>query len=280
MSDIYNKLALLKIKDVLIYQIQYIVKYIFSPKFRCWQKNPPINPKFIMQARMEKILRFCEYAGISYSKFFDIAKTKVCGGNFNNYENENDFYANWKIDDTALNIFYQIAMYQKYYAYIYNYFNNKKIKYCDYGCGSATNSLCLYDLLTLEEMHLYDVENTTSKYLKDYIEKYKLKNVKWFDVENTVTNFVEYYDLIMCCDVLEHLRNPSEIIQRLYKMLKPNGYLILAAPFEYRDNAEHIEAAPIDFYNNGGYKFLKTNFNKVRQLNQKLHISGVYRKKG
>jgi len=38
-------------------------------------------------------------------------------------------------------------------------------------------------------------------------------------------------DAIMCIEVLEHLPEPSEAIREFSRLLKPNGYLILTAPF-------------------------------------------------
>ena len=278
MTDIYKKLDRLKIKDFFFNTASSNIRSLFSPEFRYWQKNPDISLDLIFPQKIEKILRFCEYANISYEDFFDIVKKKPCSENFYKYSSLKAFYEDWKIEDTALNIFYQTMFYQKYYSYIYNYFRDLKIKYCDYGCGSATNSLCLQDIMSMQEMHLYDVENASSKYLKYYIEKYNLHNTKWIDIQEDKSKFENYYDVILCCDVLEHLKNPSEIIQQLYKSLKPNSYLILSAPFEIRNIAEHIQEAPYDFYNNGGYAFLKKYFKKITHIDYQIHISGVYKK--
>lgn len=39
------------------------------------------------------------------------------------------------------------------------------------------------------------------------------------------------FDAIMCIEVLEHVPNPVLVIQELSRLLKPNGKLILTAPF-------------------------------------------------
>jgi len=40
----------------------------------------------------------------------------------------------------------------------------------------------------------------------------------------------EQFDLILCLDVLEHLKNPSKLLSRLRKHLSPGGRLIVSLP--------------------------------------------------
>ncbi len=39
------------------------------------------------------------------------------------------------------------------------------------------------------------------------------------------------FDAIMCIEVLEHLPDPIKAIQEFYRLLKPNGHLLITAPF-------------------------------------------------
>jgi 2-polyprenyl-3-methyl-5-hydroxy-6-metoxy-1,4-benzoquinol methylase len=79
---------------------------------------------------------------------------------------------------------------------------------------------------------------------------------------------------------LEHLTNPTETLKKLHKILKKGGFLLLSAPFEESNIAEHIIEAPIDFYNNGGYNFLKTEFIKRHHFSWQTNINAVYEKRG
>lgn len=38
------------------------------------------------------------------------------------------------------------------------------------------------------------------------------------------------YDAVLCGDVLEHLRNPVEVLRRIHPLLKPDGRLVVSVP--------------------------------------------------
>lgn len=42
------------------------------------------------------------------------------------------------------------------------------------------------------------------------------------------------FDILICTEVLEHTKNPIDAIYELTRMLKPNGFLILSTPFNFR----------------------------------------------
>jgi SAM-dependent methyltransferase len=44
----------------------------------------------------------------------------------------------------------------------------------------------------------------------------------------------DYFDVIYCLEVLEHTYEPWEILKQLNKLLKPDGYLYLSVPFQFR----------------------------------------------
>ena len=59
-------------------------------------------------------------------------------------------------------------------------------------------------------------KNTNVKFIYGNLEKDKLK-------ENT-------YNLIIAIDVLEHVSNPSRVLQKFYQALKPKGFLFIHVP--------------------------------------------------
>lgn len=45
-------------------------------------------------------------------------------------------------------------------------------------------------------------------------------------------------EAIVCLSVLEHVENPTQACQEIYRVLKPGGYCFIAAPFLYYYHAE------------------------------------------
>lgn len=52
----------------------------------------------------------------------------------------------------------------------------------------------------------------------------------------------QFFDTVFCNAVLEHVRNPVEVLDEINRVLKPGGYLYLAVPFM---QPEHL--VPTDF---------------------------------
>jgi 2-polyprenyl-3-methyl-5-hydroxy-6-metoxy-1,4-benzoquinol methylase len=97
----------------------------------------------------------------------------------------------------------------------------------------------------------------------------------WFDVLKEPTHETSY-DLIACLDVLEHLPRASQAFEAIDSMLRPNGHLILSAP--WGGYPEHIPAAAIDFYRGNGFHLLKTKYKLIAHFGR-IHLNGIYKKK-
>lgn len=48
-----------------------------------------------------------------------------------------------------------------------------------------------------------------------------------------VINLDKKYDLVLCCNVIEHVFENNKIASNLKKLVKKNGYLIVSVPFIY-----------------------------------------------
>jgi len=64
-----------------------------------------------------------------------------------------------------------------------------------------------------------------------------------FDLSKPIPLDSQRYDTIILSDVLEHIPNPESLWNELYRLLKPNGNLIINTPFYY-----WIHASPFDYY--------------------------------
>ncbi len=65
-----------------------------------------------------------------------------------------------------------------------------------------------------------------------------LQTASWdqnsLDIVSDITDIPEAdesFDAIMCIEVFEHLPDPLAALDEFYRLLKPNGYLIITAPF-------------------------------------------------
>tara|TARA_Y100000996_G_scaffold414818_1_gene406921 strand:+ start:402 stop:1115 length:714 start_codon:yes stop_codon:yes gene_type:complete len=108
---------------------------------------------------------------------------------------------------------------------------NKSVSICDYGCGNG------YFLNQLKNSNrVIGVE-----YNKSYIDALNKKYegvIKFVDNDsffNKNSDFSEY-DFIFLNDVLEHLINPQDLMNRLKDKLSSDGMIIITGPIEENNN--------------------------------------------
>lgn len=150
-------------------------------------------------------------------------------------------------------------------------------KLLDFGCGTAAISLSWQRAFAPRiRLFLADVENLPREYVKYRIEKNADTNVRLVDVglADVADNGL---DVILCIDVLEHLRHPSETFRMLDGKLRCGGILIAQAP--WGNHHEHLDCAPIDWQNNGGREILENGYVRMAQMNRAIELSGVYWKR-
>ncbi|MBN2546811.1 MAG: methyltransferase domain-containing protein, partial [Spirochaetes bacterium] len=150
-------------------------------------------------------------------------------------------------------------------------------KILDYGCGTASISLSYQKKYAPKsQLILADVNNLAKEFIKNYIKNNPQLNIK---IQNIYLSEIldNSIDVILCIDVLEHLKNPSEVFFLLDKKLKRGGILILKAP--WRGHPEHLEESPIDWKNNNGQKYIKSKYLILKRFNPFVSPSGVYMKK-
>jgi 2-polyprenyl-3-methyl-5-hydroxy-6-metoxy-1,4-benzoquinol methylase len=96
----------------------------------------------------------------------------------------------------------------------------------DYGCGSGV----LLPIISSfsNEVHGFDVVPSFVDLAKDLLNMEHIKNVSVYN-ENEFKNkfFENCFDVIIINDVLHHMENPKDAIDNAYKLLKPEGKLII-----------------------------------------------------
>ena len=78
-----------------------------------------------------------------------------------------------------------------------------------------------------------------------------IKNLKYKDNQ---------FDLVLCCNVLEHIDLPAKAISECYRTLKKNGCFFIVTPFLFP-----VHDPPQDYfrYTEFAYKNLLNRFNKI-----------------
>jgi len=67
----------------------------------------------------------------------------------------------------------------------------------------------------------------------------------------------EYFDSVLCSQVLEHVFEPNAFLKEIYRVLKPGGSLLLTTPFVWDEHEQPADYARYTSY--GLHYLLKTN---------------------
>ena len=97
------------------------------------------------------------------------------------------------------------------------------LKILDLGCGTG---LLGYEM---RKKGNYVCGLDTSKKELSIASK-KLDSVKEMDISSNKINLPKDFDVMVLCDVLEHLRDPLSCLKNFKKFLKPNGKVIISIP--------------------------------------------------
>jgi 2-polyprenyl-3-methyl-5-hydroxy-6-metoxy-1,4-benzoquinol methylase len=117
----------------------------------------------------------------------------------------------------------------KYYNRIYGKLlpTDKMLKILDMGCG-AGHFLYYLDKMGYKNYNGIDISLDQVEFVKTNI----TEKVEIADAFNYLSDMKEKYDLIVCNDLIEHIRKERliEIVELMNGALKPNGMVILKTP--------------------------------------------------
>lgn len=146
----------------------------------------------------------------------------------------------------------KIGNHVKRFVFFKKYFEGKKI--LDYGCGYGIGASLLED--SYSRYVGIDTDTLAIEYagknfsLDEKINFYPMSKMQ----EN---EFKETFDVGICFEVLEHAKNPLELLDNLTKMIAKGGVLIISTPngkssngnkWLYRSGYHINEYGPTEFY--------------------------------
>ncbi len=176
---------------------------------------------------------------------------------YNKYDAELSFQKEWvkEFKDNKT----KVLEYWKKYRYlddiikICNISENAKI--LDVGCGIST---VLHYIPGKEKI---GIDPLADEYLKLYKYPNDIKIVKGFGEDIPFSN--EYFDVVFCSNVLDHVTDPNKTINEIYRILKVGGYFVLTVEiFQKRVKRNH--AHPYSFTKNDIYTLFKDKkFKKI-----------------
>lgn len=137
--------------------------------------------------------------------------------------NRHKFIDKWKID---------LSYYVHPRPEIVNLVPLEAKKILDIGCGAGATGL---EILNRQECELFGIELNTlaGSFAKNYFQRIDIADIERFELPYEKA----FFDVIILADVLEHLKNPWQVVKNLSYYLKPSGSLVCSIP-----NITHAEA--------------------------------------
>lgn len=153
-------------------------------------------------------------------------------------------------------------------------------KYCnrqivaDLGCGTGYGS-SLISTSGAKKVYALDLDPAAINHAK---KNYSGDNISFIKSSADDTKLRDNYaDIVLCFEVIEHLKRPDKLISEIYRIMKPGGKCFLSTPNKhtsFMDNPYHINELTIDELSLKLKRFRKIEFYGQRKVN--LNIVRIY----
>ncbi len=154
--------------------------------------------------------------------------------------------------------------------------NKKKIKVLDMGCYIGTDIFMLG--LNNKNIDFYgiDISKNAIKRAKELARFRNFKNVKFKvgDLNKKLPYKNCFFDVILCSEVIEHIKDPEKLIKQCYLKLKKGGTLIITTPNKNQliEKLKLNKIINIDKYR--AYEFYRLGKNITKEVwDEEGHIS-------
>lgn len=109
------------------------------------------------------------------------------------------------------------------YRYARNFVRDKTV--IDIGCGTGYGS----NILSEQAKFVYgiDYHPGTILYCKEH---YNASNIRFYQRDATKLEFKQQFDVAVCFQIIEHIDNISDFIERIKRLVKPGGKILISTP--------------------------------------------------
>ena len=136
-------------------------------------------------------------------------------------------------------------------------------KVLDVGCGGGFYSLAMHRK-GCKEIMLLDVSPVCVAAAKLNLLENANLNCEGIIADASALPFKdEYFDLVLCIDVIEHIHNDYMLLLEIRRVLKDNGFLLLSTQNSYSIN--YAIEMPIQRYVLKNRKWMGSNSHKILQ---------------
>ena len=192
-------------------------------------------------------------------------------------DSEKDYVVNNKVDVDKLNKLYNDGKYVDKYVVtlattsltnrapdLFKLVRQSNGKVLEYGCGVSTHGIACAQRGC--EVCAIDISD---KMLEVSKKRYELRSLPVTIQKPDEDLLDDYYDIILCTDVLEHVPDPVSVLFKFIKCMKIGGIAHLHCSKMKNYDKGHLPEA-IDMWFSEGIKILDKHFEKVSQYNYKL----------
>jgi SAM-dependent methyltransferase len=110
-------------------------------------------------------------------------------------------------------------------SYLWNLIPDGPNVIMDLGCASGRLGEKLLELRKASELIGVELFEPAAKEAMKY---YKVVHVG--DIEEININYSRHFDVVICSDILEHLKEPSSVLKKMHGWLKDDGKLVCCIP--------------------------------------------------
>ncbi len=97
-------------------------------------------------------------------------------------------------------------------------------KIVDLGCGGGYVTEEIYSRIKCSIIGV-DFSGEAIKLCENRLGHLPIKFIKSNVCNTNIQN--EYADLVICCGIIEHIKEPEKLFNEIYRILKPNGYIFV-----------------------------------------------------